>query len=168
MDAAERQKTFDQWLREHKALTFKVICAYARNPQDKEDLFQEIALQLWKSIPNFRGDSAVTTWIYRVSLNTALAWCGKEKRRNDKNRTFAQNEEFLVQNPNASNPRLTWLYDQIAALSEVDRSLALLLLDGYSYKEMAGIIGISETNVGVRINRIKKRLIKESETETAQ
>jgi len=162
MKESEHKQIFEAWLHKHKGLLFKVVRAYAFTPPDQEDLFQEVALQLWNSIPNFRGNAAATTWIYRVALYAAIAWTRKEKKHNEGRQLLTRNEHFLVETPKAQDTRLDWLYEQIGRLNEIDRSLTLLLLDGFSYKEMSQILGISESNVGVKINRIKKYLIHKS------
>lgn len=77
MDEDKQKQTFDDWLAQHRGLIFKVVRAYAFTPPDQDDLFQEITTQIWSSIPQFRGNSAVTTWLYRVAWNTALAWLRK-------------------------------------------------------------------------------------------
>src|SRR5579871_527291 len=123
MPKEEQQRVFEAWLRDHQKLFFKVVRAYAFTPQDQEDLFQEIATQVWRSIPGFRGDAAVTTWIYRVALNAAIAWTQKErKHRGGKQRLDAVEPAFL-QASSAADPRVEWLYGQIRQLNEVDRSL---------------------------------------------
>jgi RNA polymerase sigma-70 factor (ECF subfamily) len=152
---AEQQKIFNEWLEKHQALIFKIVRAYAITPMDQEDLFQEITIQVWRSIPVFRHESAVTTWLYRIALNMAIRWAGKAK----KHRGTDTLPDTLIQPVMPVDERLAWLYKAIHQLHEIDRSLILLLLDGFSYKEMAAILGISETNVGVKINRIKKQLI---------
>jgi RNA polymerase sigma-70 factor (ECF subfamily) len=158
MQKGEQQRVFDGWLSNHQGLFFKVVRAYAFTPQDQEDLFQEIATQVWRSIPGFRGNAAVTTWIYRVALNAAIAWTQKErKHRAGKQGLDGVEPAFLHASP-AVDPRVEWLYEQIRQLNEVDRSLTLLLLDGFSYKEMAAMLGITENYVGVKINRIKAHL----------
>jgi RNA polymerase sigma-70 factor (ECF subfamily) len=153
---------FSEWLREHRGVFFKVVRAYGFTPQDREDLFQEIAIQVWRSVPSFRGDSSVATWIYRVALNVAISWIRREKKHSDGKRPFDEMPPALLGQQHAHDPRLEWLYDQIAQLDELDRSLTLLLLDGFSYSDMASLLGIGESNVGVRINRIKARLIKQA------
>lgn len=163
MVESEQKRIFDDWLTAHKGLFFKVVRAYAFTPQDQEDLFQEVALQVWDSIPNFRGESSEATWIYRVALYTAMAWARYEGKREDGKRPLASVEHTLIAQESRPDDRLLWLYDQIAQLNEVDRSLTLLLLDGYSYKEMADMLGITANNVGVRINRIKKHLTRKSQ-----
>ena len=77
----QQERIFDQWLSTHQGLLYKVVRAYAFTPQDQEDLSQEIATKVWRSIPSFHGDAAVTTWIYRVALNTAITWSQVERRR---------------------------------------------------------------------------------------
>jgi RNA polymerase sigma-70 factor (ECF subfamily) len=167
MQFPEQKSVFDSWLSTYKGVLFKVVRAYAFNLHDQEDLFQEIATQLWSSVPSFEGNSAPSTWIYRVALNTAISWSRKELRRHDKiKEAFDGDEPALCPNESEKDPRLEWLYEQIRQLNELDRSLTLLLLDGFSYKEMADALGISETNVGVRIHRIKAHLTTQSAKET--
>ena len=150
-----------------KGLFFKVVRAYAFTPQDQEDLFQEIATQVWRSIPGFRGEAAVTTWIYRVALNAAITWTHKERKHRAGKQDLDGAEPPILQTSPAADPRVEWLYEQIRQLSEIDRSLTLLLLDGFSYKEMAAMLGITENYVGVKINRIKAHLTSKSREEVA-
>jgi RNA polymerase sigma-70 factor (ECF subfamily) len=166
MRFAEHKAVFDSWLSLHKGVLFKVVRAYAFTRHDQEDLFQELATQVWLSVPGFQGKSAVSTWIYRVALNTAISWSRKELRHRDKKDSLDGAEAALEPGIAGVDPRLEWLYEQIAQLGEIERSLALLLLDGFSYREMADALGISETNVGVRIHRIKAHLTNESSKES--
>lgn len=163
MTEGEQQRIFECWLQEHKALLFKVILAYANSKADHEDLFQEICIQIWQSVLNFREESAVTTWIYRVALNTAIKWTRKEQKHYDGKQSLENIEYLLQESGKQRDVRLTWLYEQIGKLDKIDRSLTLLMLDGFGYREMSDILGISESNVGVKIHRIKKHLIKKSE-----
>lgn len=156
---SERDRIFNEWLAGHKGILFKVVHAYAFEHADRQDLFQEIALQVWRSVDAFRGESSVPTWMYRVALNTAIAWNRKEDRHQRGKEPIEVVEGLLTTAPaQGRDPRVEWLYRQIAALKDVDRSVALLLLDGFSYKEIAVIVGITESNVGVKINRIKSAL----------
>ncbi|CAN5383413.1 RNA polymerase sigma factor [soil metagenome] len=154
---AERNRVFESWIDAHKAILFKVSRAYGATHSDREDLFQEIALQLWHSVEAWRGACEATTWIYRVALNTALAWRRKE-RRHRQGRQDIEDATGLLVAPSGRDPRLDWIYQRIAKLDEGNRALALLLLDGFSYRDMAQILGLSESNVGVKINRIKAAL----------
>lgn len=154
-------EVFKEWIDQHKNSIFKITRAYARTPMDQDDLFQEISIQIWNSIPGFKERSSPITWIYRVALNTALKWV--RDKRNDLPVEDLQNiQSILTENLEPTDDRLNWLYAEIYSLNEIDRCVVLLLLDNFSYKEMANILGISESNVGVKINRIKKHLIGKS------
>ncbi len=141
MDERTQKQIFDEWLSQHKGIMFKIIRAYAFNPHDQDDLFQEISLQVWKSIPEFRHELKPSTWIYRVALYTATVWVRKEKTR-PPTQPLADVEHALSVTNRPRDERSEWLYQQIGELEPVDRSVCLLLLDGFSYKEMAGMLGI--------------------------
>ena len=158
MHDSERERIFGDWLADHTGILFKVVHAYAFEHADRQDLFQEIVIQVWRSVDAFRGESSVSTWVYRVALNTAIAWTRKEGRHQRRKQLEVVEGLLTTASPDAPDPRLEWLYHQIAQLKDVDRSVALLLLDGFSYKEIAAIVGLTESNVGVKINRIKSAL----------
>jgi RNA polymerase sigma-70 factor (ECF subfamily) len=127
------------------------------------DLFQDVLLQVWSSIPSFRGEAKETTWIYRVAFNTALAWRRGEQRRRKGHETFLKLDTSPQVQPSHvdSLPEreiVEQLYAAIRQLPQVDASLALMLLDGLSYQEMADVLGISENYIGVKLNRIRKQL----------
>ena len=159
MTEREQLDILEEWLKLHKGLIFKVVRAYTL--ADHEDLFQEIIIQIWRSVPAFRREAAVSTWLYRIALNTAIKWTKKEKRHSGAE-TLDNVAHLLQENRIPIDERLTWLYGEINKLDEIDRSIFLLLLEGFSYKEMSAILGVSESNVGVKINRIKKQLIAKS------
>jgi RNA polymerase sigma-70 factor (ECF subfamily) len=139
---SERDRIFGEWLAGHKGILFKVVHAYAFEHADRQDLFQEIAIQIWHSVEAFRGQSSVPTWMYRVALNTAIAWTRKQDRHQRGKQPLAVVEGLLTTaSSDGPDPRVEWLYRQIAQLKDVDRSVALLLLDGFSYKEIAAIVG---------------------------
>jgi len=166
MEKADQQRVFDQWLKGHEGLFFKVVRAYAFSPEDQDDLFQEIATQVWRSVPNYRGEAAVTTWIYRVALNAALAWTRNERKHREGKQSVDGVDSAILHASPAADPRMEWLYEQIRELNEIDRSLTLLLLDGFSYAEIGAMLGITENYVGVKISRIKARLTSESKEES--
>lgn len=157
MTEAEQKRIFDEWLSEHKGILFKILRAYAFTPADQEDLFQEMAFQVWKSVPDFLGKSKPSTWIYRVALFTATAWLRREKRRPEE-QPLSKVAHTLESQIEPQDDRLNWLYDEIGRLEPLERSICLLLLEGFPYREIAELIGLSESHVGVRIHRIKKRL----------
>ena len=162
MTEEQQRLVFNGWLQQYKALLLKVVRAYAFTAMDRDDLFQEIAIQVWRSVPSFRQEAKVSTWLYRVSLNTAIGWTRKQRKHTASTQTLDDGVQILQENTAAKDDRLTWLYDEIARLDEIDKSLALLMLDGFSYEEMSGILGITGSNVGVKINRLKKHLVRRS------
>ena len=159
MHESERDRIFSEWLAGHKGILFKVVHAYAFEHADRQDLFQEIVIQVWRSVDAFRGDSSVPTWMYRVALNAAIAWTRKEGKHQRGKQSIEVVEGLLTTaSSDGLDPRVEWLYHHIAQLKDVDRSVALLMLDGFSYREISAIVGITESNVGVKINRIKSAL----------
>lgn len=163
MSPSEREQLFKTWLEQHKAIIFRIARAQAVTAEDQADLRQEILLQLWLSIPRFQGKSSASTWVYRVALNASLTWNRTEKNRRRHHQPLSQFTEIpdpgsdsysIAQN----NRMVERLYAEVRKLAPADRSLVLLYLDRLSYQEMAEILGISPDNVGVRLNRIKKRL----------
>jgi RNA polymerase sigma-70 factor (ECF subfamily) len=162
LSIANHELQFRQWLGEHQGLLVKVVRSFAEGPADQDDLFQEILLQVWLSLPNFRDDSKPTTWLYRVAFNTALAWKRTEKKRRRRHGSLSISD---VAAPNVSsaeaerNDRIVeQLYAAIRALPPAKRALVVLYLEGFTYREIADVVGISESNVGVGLNRIKKDL----------
>ena len=163
MIADEQERLFRRWLADHAGLMWKVVRAFAAAPEDQEDLLQEIALQLWMSLPAFRGEAKESTWIYRVAFNTALVWKRGEKRRRTKHEKFFElNGAPEVSAEHSAPTRDEELVQQLCAairqLPKLDASLALMHLDGLSYREMSEVLGITENNVGVRLNRVRKQL----------
>ena len=158
------EQLFERWLTDHKKLIFKVVNAYEASSEEQEDLFQEILLQLWLSIPRFQGKAKETTWIYRVALNTALVWRrGKTRRRKRHCRLIVHSIDTSDTQEDAhdciSDQKLLFrVYAAIRERPKIDGTLVLIYMDGLSYDEMAEILGISKSNVGVRLNRARKRL----------
>lgn len=161
MTNKEQVLILEKWLNQYRGLMFKFVRAYAFTPEDRDDLFQEIILHVWRSIRGFKGDSSPSTWIYRVALNISITWNRKENKHREVKEEF-KNSQTLLKPVEMNDPRLDWIYEQLTGFNEIDRAITLLMLDGFSYKEMSEMLGISETNVGVKINRIKKKLIEKS------
>lgn len=141
----------------HQGIIHKVCNMYCSSREDREDLFQEIVLQLWRSYPTFRGRSKVTTWMYRVALNNTITRLRKETRAE----RFAELGPEAFQVPAVEGDpceEMAAMYRAIQRLSQVDRALTLLYLEDCSYREMAQVLGISESHVGVKLNRIKAQL----------
>jgi RNA polymerase sigma-70 factor (ECF subfamily) len=162
---SEQDSRFREWHREHQGIVVRIARATASTPPDQEDLIQDICVQIWNSIPNFNGDCKSSTWVYRVALNTAIAWGRRQQRERIRRQGAAENLHLLRETGDARNPRLEWLYEQIRQLNPVDRSLLLLHLDGQSYQEIAAILGISEKNVGVKLSRLRQTLTRKAEAD---
>ena len=149
---------FISLLEDHIGIILKISKAYTNTVQDREDLINDIAYEMWKAFPSFKGRSKVSTWLYRIALNTAMNY----NRTTRKKRNFIQSAIEIYTNEPASeadsDPQIELLYDWIAELDEFNKALILLYLDGYKHDEIAEITGISKTNVGTRISRIKEQL----------
>ena len=150
---------FLEFLNRFQYMIRRVCNMYADSPEDREDLFQEICYQLWRSYPSFRGGSSRETWMYRVALNSAVS----ALRRKTKASKHIELDTDLAQvsspDPRADRDmRVDDLFSMIRRLNHVDRALVLLYLEDLSYKELASILGLSESNVGVKLNRIKAKL----------
>jgi RNA polymerase sigma-70 factor (ECF subfamily) len=162
MTAQEQEAIFRRWLDEHIGLMFKVVRGCVTSPQDQDDLFQDVLLQIWSSVPAFRGETKETTWIYRVAFNTALGWRRGERRRREGHERLVKFAESPGTQPShVDSPEqeiVERLYAAIRQLPKVDASLALMHLDGLSYQEMAEVVGISENYIGVKLNRIRHQL----------
>ncbi len=159
---ANHERQFRQLLGEHQGLLIKVVRSFADYRADQDDLFQEIVLQVWLSLPSFRKEAKPTTWLYRVALNTALAWKrGETKRRGRQSPLSLAHPTAQAAMP-ADEARdgdlVEQLYTAIRALPLVKRALVVLYLDGFTYREIAEVVGVSESNVGVSLNRIKREL----------
>lgn len=153
-----KEATFIKLVQEHQGLLVKVASVYTNTTSDREDLFQEIVYQLWKYFDSFRGESKITTWMYRVGMNTAISFLKKSK----KIPVQAPISEAFTAITDASDEvyeqRLAFLHTYIQKLNPLEKGLMLLLLEGKSYGEIAEITGLTATNVGTRISRIKTKL----------
>lgn len=150
------KKEFSQLIEKHQAIIHKVTLVYTNGPADREDLFQEICLQLWKAWPKFRAEAKFTTWMYRVALNTAISNVRKNRNR--------PGFELLADNDGATHEnaeemeQVKQLYKAISKLNRIDKAIILLWLDEKSYEEIASIIGTTKSNVSVKLVRIKRKL----------
>jgi len=144
-------------LNSHRKLIYKVCHVYCSDPEDRKDLFQEIILQVWKSWGSFQNRSAVGTWMYRIALNTAITHFKKEKQ--SKSALSITGIEIPdLDGGNEKEELVSQLYAAIEHLDKIDKSVILLYLDEKSYEEISEITGMSKSNVGVRLNRIKGKL----------
>ena len=156
---SSKSTKFTKLIEENQGIIHKICRIYTDDDFSHEDLFQEIVLQLWRSFDSFKGDSKFSTWMYRVSLNTAIILIRK------KNRTIAtsslENQIINInadENDNVTEERLQLLYAAIKLLNDVERALVLMYLEDLPYKDIAETIGISEVNARVKMNRAKQKL----------
>ena len=153
-----KEEEFVRIIKEHEGVIFKITTMYTDNRDDQKDLYQDVVYQLWKSFDSFRAESKVSTWMYRIALNTALTRLKKRKRMGN----VVSMDKVIMQQTENYNPefeeKLKLLYAHIKQLNVLEKGLMLLLLDGKKYEEISEITGLSPTNVGTRISRIKLKL----------
>ncbi len=154
------EKEFTALINNHRSLIFKVCNLYCDEEEARKDLFQEIVLQAWKSYPTFRKEARVTTWLYRVALNTAISNFRKQLVRPQKISLSLSELEIPDMNTTDEKERRGAMHEAIEKLSQIEKAVTLLYLDDRSYQEISDIIGISISNVGVRLTRIKNKLNK--------
>lgn len=147
-------------IKDNQKLIFKICYSYCSNQETRKDLQQEILLQLWSSFSKFDGRVKISTWIYRIALNTAISFYRYDCKHSDKLESL---DELIISISNfeietEKDENISMLYHFIEQLDKLDKALILLYLDDNKYRDIADILGISETNVATKISRIKKRL----------
>jgi RNA polymerase sigma factor (sigma-70 family) len=150
------EKEFINAIQENKEIIFKVCYMYMNTKTSREDLFQEILLNAWKGIKNFKGKSKFSTWLYSVALNTAITFLKKEQRHSAV--YFPETDTYHFNEPDLKNEQLNAMNKAIEQLSDIDKALVMLYLDDFSYQQIADIMGITANNVAVKMNRVKARL----------
>lgn len=155
----ELEHRFVEELEKHQNIVHKVCRLYTNNQDAHNDLFQEITIQLWKAYPKFRGDSKFSTWMYRVSLNTAITLYRKGKRA-----IKTQNMDDVLYKvktedyDDTEEQQLKLLYKAVHQLNDIEKALVFLYLEDKSYREISNTMGISEVNARVKMNRVKTKL----------
>lgn len=154
-----KEEKFIKLIKENEGIIYKITRIYSNNENDLKDLYQEVVYQLWKAYDSFRGDSKISTWMYRIALNTALF----QSKQATKNGHKVGLDKIVLKQENYDpilEERLAIMYQHIKALSDLEKGIILLFLEGKKHEEIAEITGISVTNVGTRIGRIKQKLKK--------
>jgi len=153
------QEEFVRQVQANEGIIQKICRLYGHTQPDREDLFQEIVVQLWKAVPTFRGQSKFSTWMYRVSLNTAISDFRKKKRTLPVSETEIDSVEIKSELRDVNEEeKLNTLYTAIGRLPEIDKAIVILYLEDKSYEEMEDILGINTNNLRVKMNRIKEKL----------
>lgn len=151
-------KSFEDLILEYHPMIYKICRVYSAS-EDFDDLYQEILISIWRSLPSFQGRSKLSTWLYRVALNKAMTYQRDQKKYNSK----VSIDHLVEMQDQASNykekeQQINRLYSAISQLKKTERSIVLLYLEEKTYEEIAEITGLKTSNVGVKINRLKKKL----------
>lgn len=154
----DKKTEFIKIIQENEGLIFKITTFYTNSGQDRDDLYQEIVYQLWKSYDTFNKKSKLSTWMYRVALNTAIYHLKQSKKGIPTVSIDGTLFQFSDAHDQAEEERILTLYAHIQQLNLLERGIILLYLEGKSHQEIAEIIGISSSNVGTKISRIKEKL----------
>jgi RNA polymerase sigma factor (sigma-70 family) len=157
VDTKETQ--FLQLIGENKGILYKICKIYQDDPEDRDDLLQEMILQLWRAFDSFRGDSKFSSWMYRVALNTAIVFFKKQKRRPDDQRMPVEFDH--ADDPSAMEEheeKLAIFYKAVKQLNKVEKALVYLYMEDQPYDDIAAALGITPLNVRVRLNRVKNKL----------
>jgi RNA polymerase sigma-70 factor, ECF subfamily len=159
----DKNALFKQILAENKDRIYRICCAYEHDSDERDDLYQEIMINVWKNLEKFEGRSAISTWIYRIAVNTSLLHVKKAAKK--KSSHTAIDEKTLVIPDSGEREekiklgtQIEKLYESISKLPQIDRLIISMVLDDLSYKEIAEVTGMTVSHTGVKINRIKKEL----------
>ena len=157
----DRRAQFEALLQAHRGIVLKVANTYCRDPHERADLTQEIAIQLWRAFPAFDAARTFSTWMYRIALNVAISYRRGSGLRERHNAPLDPQAHDIAADAEPADERVQALYRCIDALDPLNRALLLLYLDERSQREIAEILGLTETNVSTRIGRLKERLRRE-------
>lgn len=159
MKTQDQKQAFTALINQNKGIIYKVVNAYCKHKEDRQDLIQEILIQIWRSFEKYDATFKVSTWMYRISLNVAISFYRKESRRQDTVQVddldILSISDDIEENEDENIKRL---YAFIGDLNKVNKAIMILYLEDESYQNIADTLGISETNVATKISRIKKTL----------
>ena len=161
MSKLKKAERFQKIIKENKGILYKVINIYCKDTQDKKDLEQEILIQLWKSLEKYNENYKISTWIYKIAMNVSISFYRKNRNTPTHlpiDSIFIEKDYEEQDDDIKDKKRILNIF--IAKLNEFDKAIILLYLEDYNYREISNIIGITETNVGSKINRIKNKLKK--------
>jgi len=157
-NSSDTKSRFIEIIRENQGLIYKVAKMYSNSFEDEQDLYQDIVYQLWKSYPSFRHESKITTWMYRIALNTGIHFLDKSKKK----APHVAMDESCLNKPEtldaSEQERHDILFARIKKLNDIEKGIIFLYLEGKNYDEIAKITGFSNTNIGTRLGRIRQKL----------
>ncbi|RZT00161.1 RNA polymerase sigma factor [Aquimarina brevivitae] len=160
MNKKKKSERFQKLIQDYKGIIYKVLQIYCKNAEDRKDVEQEILLQLWKSLDNYNDSYKVSTWMYKIAMNVAISSYRKNSKTPKPLPASSIFSEKIEELNEEESPYKHILNHFIKELNEFDKALMLLYLEDYSYKEIGELIGITETNVGSKLNRIKNKFKK--------
>jgi len=152
------KSNFVSIIKENEGIIYKITRIYTNTSEDQKDLYQEVVYQLWKSFDSFKGNAKISTWMYRVALNTSIAYLNRSKKRVPTASIDFELIQLADENNHAHQEQFNQLYATIGNLNMIEKGLILLFLEGKSYDEIAIITGFSASNVGTKLSRIKKKI----------
>ncbi|MBK8983076.1 MAG: RNA polymerase sigma factor [Ignavibacteria bacterium] len=158
MNEKERTLQFQDLIERHKGILLKVARTYCRNETDREDLVQEISIQIWRSMGRYNSEYKISTWLYRISINTAISFYRKHSKRQENTFPLGENTPAYIVENTEKEIQLGLLDKFINELNDFDKALMLLYLEEKSHIEIAEITGITPSNVGTKIGRIKEKI----------
>ncbi len=154
-------RKFEEIIEQNKGILFKVARTYCQDDRDRQDLIQEMMLQIWRSLPKYKQQYAMSTWLYRIALNVAISFYRKHANQHAKLIPISDSEAFVpTADPTDQEQQLQQLDQFIAELNDFDKALMILYLEDKSHAEIADILGISVSNVATKVGRIKEKLKK--------
>ena len=154
MRRKEKEYQFNEIISMHGDGLYRICKAYLYDATLSQDLYQEVLLNIWKSLSSFQGKSSIKTWLFRIAINTTISFNKKQSRRKEKEDSI----EVNISTSNESNELLEKMYSAIQQLADHDKRLIGLFLEGFSYKEISSITGMTTNLVGIKLNRIKEKL----------
>lgn len=154
------EQEFLSVIKEYERVIYKVCYLYTSRNATLNDLYQDVVLNLWRAYPKFRGECKISTWIYRIALNTCISFIRKEKNVPEIVTLTSYESEWMTEEQDSFQLMLKELYYLIGQLGQLDKSIILLYLEEKSYEEISEITGLTVTNVATKLNRIKEKLRK--------
>ncbi|MCF6401482.1 sigma-70 family RNA polymerase sigma factor [Chitinophaga filiformis] len=158
MPPSKEDNAFLSVVEQHKGIIYKIANSYCKNTEDRKDLIQEIVYQLWRSFGKYNDQYKYSTWLYKIALNVAISFYRKDRKRIGSTSGLTADIIIATEEKEDTGPQLQLLQRFISELPELDRAIMILYLEEKSYREIAEILGLTETNIATKINRIKNKL----------